>query len=231
VLIAVHGGVKVYRGAATAARHYVEADRARADDYYLAEGAGIAERYTALHDGAVTREAPLTGDTYEAWVAGLHPGSGKPKGRLRNDPQAVRFVEVSMNGPKSWSLAAELHPDISAAYDAAQDAAAQQIIAWLAQHATTRVGPRGAQIQIPVAEVDAVTVRHHTSRSGDPHRHLHLQINARVIAEGRWRGTAHGRRARLDRRHQRHRTRRHEDRSRVPACARAARFHPRTRHR
>ena len=31
-------------------------------------------------------------------------------------------------------------------------------------------------------------MRHRTSRAGDPHRHLHLQINARVFAEGRWRG-------------------------------------------
>ncbi len=188
MLVAVHGGVKVYRGAAAAARQYVEADRGRADDYYLAEGAGIAERFTASRDGAVMREAPLTGDAYEAWVAGVHPDGGAPKGRLRNDAQAVRFVEVSVNGPKSWSLAAELHPDISAAYDAAQDAAALQIIGWLAQNATTRVGPRGGQIQVPVTEIDAVTVRHHSSRAGDPHRHLHLQINARVLAEGRWRG-------------------------------------------
>lgn len=31
-------------------------------------------------------------------------------------------------------------------------------------------------------------VRHYTSRAGDPHRHLHLQINARVFAANRWRG-------------------------------------------
>jgi len=31
-------------------------------------------------------------------------------------------------------------------------------------------------------------VRHYTSRAGDPHRHLHLQINARVLAEDTWRG-------------------------------------------
>src|SRR5690349_22979349 len=184
----VHGGVKFYKGSAAAACHYVEADRSRADDYYLAEGTGIAERYMASHDGAVRCKAPLTGDAYEAWVAGLHAESGEPKGRLRNDAQAVRIVEVSVNGPKSWSLAAELHPNISAAYDSAQDAAAQQIIAWLAQHASTRVGPRGGQIQVPVTEIDAVTVRHHTSRAGDPHRHLHLQINARVLAEDAWRG-------------------------------------------
>ena len=67
----------------------------------------------------------------------------QPRGRLRTDEQAVRFVEVVVNGPKSWSLAAALHPDIAAAYDAAQDRAAEQIIGWLAEHATTRVGPRG----------------------------------------------------------------------------------------
>jgi conjugative relaxase-like TrwC/TraI family protein len=130
----------------------------------------------------------LTGDGYEAWVAGVDPKTGQSKGRLRHDDRAVRFVEVTVNGPKSWSLAAELHPDISAAYDAAQDRAATQIIGWLAQHATTRVGPRGAQVQVPVTEIEAVTVRHHTSWAGDPHRHLHLQVNARVLAEGQWRG-------------------------------------------
>ena len=31
-------------------------------------------------------------------------------------------------------------------------------------------------------------MRHYTSRAGDPHRHLHLQVNARVFAAGRWRG-------------------------------------------
>jgi exodeoxyribonuclease V alpha subunit len=183
----MHGGMNPYRGSPAEARHYVEADRGRADDYYLAEGTGIAERYTASPEAGVHRLAPLTGDGYEAWVAGVDPDTGVPKGRLRNDDQAVRFAEVIVNGPKSWSLAAELHPDISRAYDAAQDRAATQIIGWLAQHSTTRVGPRGAQVQVPVQEIEAVTVRHHTSRAGDPHRHLHLQINARVLAEDTWR--------------------------------------------
>ena len=170
------------------ARDYVEADRSRADDYYLAEGTGIAQRFAADGDGLVVELAPLDGDGYEAWVAGLDPGTGEPKGRLRTDGRAVRFVEVTVNGPKSWSLAAELHPDIAAAYEAAQDQAATQIIGWLAQHATARVGPRGGQVQVPVDRLEAVTVRHYTSRAGDPHRHLHLQINSRVWAAGAWRG-------------------------------------------
>jgi len=146
----MHGGMKTYRGSPAAARNYVEAGRGRADDYYLTEGAGIAERFAVSPDTGVRRLEPLTGAAYESWVAGVDPDTGVPKGRLRHDEKAVRFVEVVVNGPKSWSLAAELHPDISEAYDAAQERAATQIIAWLAQHATTRVGPRGAQVQVPV---------------------------------------------------------------------------------
>src|ERR687893_223517 len=183
----MHGGMKVYAGAPSAARHYVEAGRGRADDYYLTEGTGIARRYTA-GGGRVVELAALAGDGYEAWVAGLDPDTGTTRGRLRTDERAVRFVEVVVNGPKSWSLAAALHPDIAAAYDAAQDRAAVQIIGWLAGHATTRVGPRGGQVQVPVERLEAAGVRHHTSRAEDPHWHLHLQILSRVFAAGKWRG-------------------------------------------
>ncbi len=179
--------MKVYAGAAAAARQYLEVDRGRADDYYLTEGTGSARRFAA-GDGRVVELAPLAGDGYEAWVAGRSPETGTPRGRLRSDDRAVRFVEVVVNGPKSWSLAAALHPDIAAAYDAGQDRAAAQIIAWVAGHATTRVGPAGGQVPIPVERLEAVTVAHYTSRAGDPHRHLHLQINARVFAAGKWRG-------------------------------------------
>ncbi|CCG04773.1 MobF family relaxase [Blastococcus saxobsidens] len=178
--------MKVYAGAPAAARQYVEADRGRADDYYLSEGAGVARRF-GVTGGRVCELAPLTGDAYETWVAGCDPGTGEPRGQLRDDDRAVRFVEVVVNGPKTWSLAAALHPDIATAYDAAQARAAEQIIGWLGEHATTRVGPRGGQVQVPVEVAEAVTVAHYTSRAGDPHRHLHLQINARVFAAGKWR--------------------------------------------
>jgi len=78
---------------------------------------------------------------------------------------ALRFVDVVVNGPKTWSLAATLHPQVAAACDAAQDRAAVDIIGWLAAHATTRVGPRGRQVQVPVEQLEAAVVRHHTSRT------------------------------------------------------------------
>lgn len=192
----MHGGVKFYRGSAAAARSYVEADHSRADDYYLAEGTGVADRYVAttlpVEGGpgvsAVQDGGTLDGDAYERWVGGYDVETGTAKGRLRDDARALRFVEVVVNGPKSWSLAAALHPDVATAYDAAMDRAAGEVIGWVAEHATTRVGPRGRQVQVPVEKLEAAVVRHYTSRAGDPHRHLHVQINARVFARGSWRG-------------------------------------------
>ena len=187
-VIFVHGGMKFYRGSPGAARTYVEQDRSRADDYYLAEGSGVADRYAASPLTEVIPAGSLTGEAYEKWVAGYDPATDVAKGRLRTDAKALRFVEVVVNGPKTWSLAAALHPEIADALDAAQTRAAEQIIGWVAEHATTRIGPKGRQVQVPVTEIEAAVVRHYTSRAGDPHRHLHLQISARVLAEGTWRG-------------------------------------------
>lgn len=188
----MHGGVKFYRGGANPARNYVEKDCARYDDYYLVDGDGIAMRFVAdaRPDGEVAVEGKqsMDGDAYESWVAGLVVETGQPKGRLRKGPDGLRFVEITVNGPKTWSLAAALDPAVSAALDAAQERASRQLISYVAEHATTRVGPRGRQVQVPVEQIEAAVIRHHTSRAGDPHRHLHLQINARVFAQGAWRG-------------------------------------------
>ena len=116
----MHGGVKVYRGAASAARAYVESDRSRVDDYYLAEGSGLAHRFGASPGGGVQDLGVLDGDGYEQWVAGHDPVTGLARGRLRQDSSAVRFVEITVNGPKTWSLAAALHPEIAAAYETSE---------------------------------------------------------------------------------------------------------------
>ena len=142
-------GVVIYRGSAAAARNYVEADRSRTDDYYLAEGSGVAARYAAT-PSVLAGEPSMAGDTYQRWVAGYDVDTGVAKGRLVAGPKGVRFAEVVVNGPKTYSLAAPLDPEISAAYDAAQTRAAEQIIGWVAQHATTRVGPQERQVQVPV---------------------------------------------------------------------------------
>jgi exodeoxyribonuclease V alpha subunit len=183
----MRGGLRYYHGDPAGAAAYVEADRSSAEGRSLADGTGVARRFTVTAGEPVRELGSLTGDAYESWVGGLDPDDRQPKGRLRRDPRAVRFVELTINGPKSWSLAAVLHPDIAAAYETAQDRAAEQIVSWLSKNATTRVGSRGAQVQVPIEQLEAVTVRHYTSRAADPHRHLHLQISSRVFAEDSWR--------------------------------------------
>ena len=185
----IKGGMKFYRGAGKAARAYVESDHHRADDYYLAEGSGIAQMIGIRGaTGEVLPAVGMDGDTYERWVEGTNIATGLPKGRLRQDEHALRFAEVVINGPKSWSLAAGLHPEVSTAYEAAQDKAVEEIGRYVAANACTRLGPRGGQVQVHVDNVEMAVIRHYTSRAGDPHRHIHLQFNARVPIGEKWRG-------------------------------------------
>jgi hypothetical protein len=184
----MHGGWKFYRGSPIEARQQLEALRRWTDVDDVSGGtAGLAERYVASPEG-VQAVGTLTGESYEAWVAGYDPASGAAKGSLRTGDRALRFAELAVNGPKTWSLAAVLYSDVARAYDAALRAAAEQITGWLGGHATTRVGRRGGQVQVPVEELEAVVVRRYASRAGDPHRHLGLQVNVRVFAQGKWRG-------------------------------------------
>ncbi len=93
-----------------------------------------------------------------------------------------------ITAPKSLSIAAALHPEVSEALDAAQQDALSEIQRWLAQHSVTRVGPRGKQEVVPIEHMQVVGITHRTSRAGDPHRHIHMQIGTRVFAAGKWRG-------------------------------------------
>lgn len=120
-----------FHGNGGAARRYVEANRSRADEYYLGADQAVAE-YTVIHANAeVTATRSLSADEYEGWVDWVNPETGESMGIPRK-PGAVRkgsplFAEMTINAPKSLSVAAALHPDVSAALDAAQQDAAQEI--------------------------------------------------------------------------------------------------------
>jgi len=191
VVILVHGGVIFFRGAGADALRYVEADRSRADDYYLSDSTGIS--YTVLDaTGEARGVRELGAEEYAGWVDWINPDTGERMGRPRvagPDRQgSARFAEMTINGPKSLSIAAALHPDVSEALDRAQQDALAEIQRWLAQHSVTRVGPRGKQEAVPVEHMQVVGITHRTSRAGDPHRHIHMQIGTRVWAAGKWRG-------------------------------------------
>ncbi|MGO2518732.1 MobF family relaxase [Microbacterium sp.] len=187
----MHGGVILFRGAGADARRYVEADRSRADDYYLGADTSVAQ-FTALDgDGNVTAALGLDPEAYAGWVDWINPLTGESMGRPRLPGEgrqgSPRFAEMVVNAPKSLSIAAALHPEVSDALDRAQQDAVSEIQRWLAQHSVTRVGPRGKQEVVPVSQLQTVAVPHRTSRAGDPHRHIHFQIGTRVWAAGKWR--------------------------------------------
>ena len=190
--MAMKGGVILFRGSGTDARRYLESDRSRADEYYLEGGVTLAEFSAVDAQGRVIGAVGLTPEEYAQWVDWVNPLTGESMGtpRLSGEGQqgSPRFAEMFVNAPKSLSIAAALHPEVSEALDAAQQDAVAEIRAWLGQHSVTRVGPRGKQEVVPIEQLETVAVSHRTSRAGDPYRHIHFQIGARVWAAGAWRG-------------------------------------------
>ena len=186
------GGVILFRGSGADARRYLESDRSRADDYYLEGGTALAEFTAVDAEGRVIGELGLTADEYAQWVDWTNPLTGESMGKPRLPGEgrrgSPRFAEMVVNVPKSLSIAAALHPEVSQALDAAQRDAVAEIRSWLGQHSVTRVGPRGKQEVVPIDQLETVAVSHKTSRAGDPHRHIHFQIGTRVWAAGAWRG-------------------------------------------
>ncbi|HZM65305.1 MAG TPA: hypothetical protein VFC16_03270 [Nakamurella sp.] len=70
----MRGGQHRYKGSGRGARAYVEADHHRADDYYLAEGAGIAEVVRVDRDGAEGDRLSLSGRSQDYAAPGGGPG-------------------------------------------------------------------------------------------------------------------------------------------------------------
>lgn len=120
----------------------------------------------------------------------INPETGESMGTPRQAGEGSTgsplFAEMTINAPKSLSVAAALHPDVSDALDAAQQDALAEIRRWLGQHSVTRVGPRDAREVVPIEQMQVVGIRHKTSRAGDPHRHIHMQIGTRIFAAGKW---------------------------------------------
>ena len=188
----MQGGVIPFRGTGADALRYVESDRSRADDYYLGAKATVAQFAALDSSGEVAAELALDPVAYAGWVDWVNPLTGESMGKPRRAGSdrrgSPRFMEMVINTPKSLSIAAALHPEVSEALDAAQQDALSEIRRWLAQHSTTRVGSLGAQEVVPIESMQVVGITHRTSRAGDPHRHIHLQIGTRVWAAGKWRG-------------------------------------------
>jgi exodeoxyribonuclease V alpha subunit len=181
-----------YRGSGYGAAKYFDEGHQGAEAYY-SENTRVAVEIDTWQAGERAGRTTLAaeGDLIK-WVEGIDPKSGEVKGLIRAggaDRQPLRFVEVVVNNPKSLSIVASQNPVVSTALDAVLDRQADEIAQYLSAVAVTRVGPRGAQVEMGNLTVETARVRHLTSREGDPHRHVHLMLNTRVKApDGSWRG-------------------------------------------
>jgi len=181
-----------YRGSGHGAAKYFDEGHQGAEAYY-SENARVAVEIDTWKAGERAGRTTLAaeGDLIK-WVEGIDPKSGEVKGLIRTggaDRQPLRFVEVVVNNPKSLSIVASQNPVVSTALNAVLDRQADEIAQYLSAVAVTRVGPRGAQVEVGNLTVETARVRHLTSRERDPHRHVHLMMNTRVKApDGSWRG-------------------------------------------
>jgi len=181
-----------YRGSGAGAAHYFEEGHHQVEAYYT-QDARITATIDTWRDGkrCATTDLARSGDLI-AWVEGIDPATGEVKGTIRSggpDRQPLRFVEMTVNNPKSLSVVASQNPAIAQVLDQVLSRQADEVARYLSKVAVTRIGPRGAQAEVGGLSIQTARVTHLTSREGDPHRHIHLMTNTRVKApDGTWHG-------------------------------------------
>src|SRR3954469_15630825 len=166
--------------------------RSGVEDYYLggpeAPGAWI---------GSGTRPLGLQGkvdaDRLDRVLAGEHPVSGEPLGRVVR--QRVPGFDLTFSAPKSVSVLFGVGDDeLRGVIRDAHDQAVAEGLGYLEREAVaTRRGAGGMNV-IRGHGLIGAAFRHRTSRAGDPQLHTHVFVANLVLgADGRW-GTLDGRR-------------------------------------
>ena len=181
------------RGAGKAMVAYLKAGCSRVAHYLLDGSEGIAARFRSdvtkgdsdnRASATFVRLADFTEDTYEKWLDGYDPETGKAKGKLRED--GIRFAEWSVNFDKTFSILAAIDPEFRASLEEAMAEMAARSFTWFATKAVTREGPRGRQVEVHVDELEGAMVLHTQARGGQAYWHGHLHANARVPVGAKW---------------------------------------------
>lgn len=151
---------------------------------YGPEDAPTVARHTARVDGIQSDR--LDAEQLRAWIDGVDPETGEQRGRTMTSPDAHLLYDATINAPKSYSLAAVLHPELREEFDALMGRVTEETVTAWSEELTTRRGAGGKQ-RIDLAQVEVVSLDHERSRSLDPHAHRHLWLNAKVQGEdGKW---------------------------------------------
>lgn len=158
-------------------------------------GVDALEAYSAASDSTVARfiveNGVITSDELSAsslrvWLTGCDPVTGEERGHQRLSPDADLLLDGTLNHPKSYSIAALLHPDIATEFEALQDRLRDRILFTWQTELNARRG-HGGLIREELTRIEVVELQHRRSRALDPHIHRHLWLNIKVLgADGKW---------------------------------------------
>ncbi|WP_235565655.1 AAA family ATPase [Microbacterium sp. Root166] len=153
------------------------------DRYGAASDSSVAR--FIVSDGVVTSDE-LTAGGLRVWLTGHDPVTGEERGRARLSPDADLVLDGTINHPKSYSVAALLHPDLAEEFEALQDRLRSRILLTWQRELNVRRGHNGL-IREDITRLEVVELRHRRSRALDPHIHRHLWLNVKVLGtDGRW---------------------------------------------
>jgi exodeoxyribonuclease V alpha subunit len=135
--------------------------------------------------GAITADE-LSAGALRVWLAGHDPITGEERGTQRLRADADLLLDATLNHPKSYSIAALLHPDLATEFECLQDRLRDRILTtWLAELNARR--GHGGLIREDITRIEVVELDHRRSRALDPHAHRHLWLNVKVLgADGKW---------------------------------------------
>ena len=164
--------------------HLPHSSGADALEAYGAAPASTVARFI-VDDGRISADE-LSAGGLRVWITGHDPVSGEERGPQRLRPDADLVLDCTLNHPKSYSIAALLHPDLADEFEALQDRLRNHIMLTWQRELNARRG-HGGLISEPLARVEVVELQHRRSRALDPHAHRHLWLNAKVLGEdGKW---------------------------------------------
>ncbi|WP_109211322.1 MULTISPECIES: AAA family ATPase [Microbacterium] len=151
---------------------------------YAGDASAGVTRFTV--DGGVIRTDMLDETALRRWMDGCDPATGERRGRDLRSADADLILDGTINAPKSYSIAAILHPELAAAFEALQDRLRDRIITTWQAELNARRGA-GGRIREALHRVEVVELQHRRSRALDPHIHRHLWLSVKVLGQdGQW---------------------------------------------
>lgn len=151
---------------------------------YSGTGDSTVARFV-VEDGVVSSDE-LSAGGLRVWLTGHDPVTGEQRGTSLMRPDADLLLDGTLNHPKSYSIAALLHPDLAAEFEVLQDRIRNRVIALWQRELNARRG-HGGLIRESIARLEVVELQHRRSRALDPHAHRHLWLNVKVRGDdGKW---------------------------------------------